>query len=404
MAEEKKLGLYIHIPFCRSKCDYCDFYSLAGADQALMDRYQKALLAHLEETAPLAKGHRVDSVYLGGGTPSFYGEKRLRELLKAVDKRFQLTRDCEVTMEANPDSVDGAMLTHLRRAGVNRLSLGVQSACDQCLARLHRPHTFQQARDAVAAARKAKLDNLSLDLIYGLPGQTMEEWKDTVEQALALEPRHLSCYGLKVEEGTPLYRRRETEDLPDDDAQADEYLWMVERLERAGLRQYEISNFAQPGFESRHNLKYWNGGEYIGLGPAAHSDFGSRRYSYVRDLEGYIRGVLEGEAVVADSDLIPHRERAGEYLMLRLRTVRGIEEGEYRREYRMNFQPISERLELYRTHGWAVEEEGRWRFTPEGFLRSNQLIGELLEAQEQATLKTVLEYNSRQEGRQSSGA
>ena len=392
MSECKRLGIYLHIPFCRSKCDYCDFYSIAGAQPALMDRFQKAMLAHLEEAAPLADRYVVNSVYFGGGTPSFYGEKRIRGLLKAVNRLFHLSRDCEITMEANPDSVTRPMLTHLRRAGINRLSLGVQSACDRQLAQLHRPHTFQQAVQAVQAARQAGLDNLSLDLIYGLPGQTMAQWQDTVEQVLALEPRHLSCYGLKVEEGTPLFLRRESACLPDDDAQADQYLWTVERLARAGYEQYEISNFAQPGYPSRHNLKYWLGEEYIGFGPAAHSDFGGRRYSYVRDLEAYLRGVLENGTVVDESELIPQAERAGEYLMLRLRTARGIEESEYRRAFRMNFQPLEEQLCLYEQQGWAARQDGRWRLTPEGFLRSNQLIVQLLELQEAAVLQSVQEH------------
>ena len=231
MAE--KLGLYVHIPFCRSKCDYCDFYSLAGKE-GRMDDYQKALLAHMKETAPLTRGWQVDTVYFGG-TPSFYGEKRLREVLKTVAKRFDLAKDAEITVECNPDSVDKKVFQALRRAGVNRISLGVQSAHDCELNCLHRPHTFQQAQRAVAAAREAKIKNISLDLIYGLPNQDMAGWRDTVEQVLELEPEHLSCYGLKVEPGTPLDDRVvRGEKLPDDDQQADMYLWTVERLAAAG--------------------------------------------------------------------------------------------------------------------------------------------------------------------------
>lgn len=386
----KPLGLYIHIPFCRSKCDYCDFYSLSGREDR-MDAYQKALLTHLAETAPSARGRQVDTIYFGGGTPSFYGEKRLKQLLHTIKKRYAMAPDVEVTLEANPDSVDQKMLTHLRRAGFNRLSLGVQSACDRELESLHRPHTFRQARAAVEAARKAKLKNLSLDLIYGLPGQTLEGWKDTVEEVLALNPEHLSCYGLKVEAGTPLAGRVERgERLPDDDAQADMYLWTVERLAAAGYHQYEISNFAKKGRESRHNLRYWLIREYIGFGPGAHSDFGGRRYSFLRDLDGYIDGVLKGGRIIEESDLIPLKERGGEYLMLGLRTSRGIEEWEYRRQYFMNFDPLEAKLECYETKGWAERKDSRWRLTPQGFLLSNQLIGELLEIQEAATLETTL--------------
>ena len=357
-----------------------------------MDDYQKALLTHMKETAPLTRGWQIDTVYFGGGTPSFYGEKRLRELLRFIAKRFDLAKDAEITVECNPDSVDLKMLQALRRAGFNRLSLGVQSACDQQLQCLHRPHSFQQAARAITHARRAKFQNLSVDLIYGLPGQDMESWQDTLEQVLAFKPEHLSCYGLKVEEGTPLdYRVSRGEVLPDDDAQADMYLWMVDRLAQAGYRQYEISNFARPGFQSRHNLKYWMGRPYIGFGPGAHSDFGGRRYSFVRDLEGYISGVLEGGTVIDSSDLIPARERGSEYLMLRLRTTRGIEEWEYRREYFLDFDPIEQKLEDYERHGWAERSGRRWHFTPEGFLLSNRLIGELLEAQEAATLSDTLE-------------
>ena len=379
-----KLGIYIHIPFCRSKCDYCDFYSLAGRDDR-MDQYQKALLSHIKETAPLAQDFPVDTIYIGGGTPSYYGAKRLKELLGVIRKLYKVEKDAEVTVECNPDSVDVKSLKILRKAGVNRLSMGMQSANACELERIHRIHTPQQVNEAATAARKAGFTNLSLDLIYGLPGQTMDSWKATVEHALSLIPQHLSCYGLKVEEGTPLAARvAQGEILPDDDQQADLYLWTVGRLERAGYPQYEISNFAKPGFASRHNLRYWLTQPYIGFGPGAHSDFGGRRYSFVRDLDAYIQGVLQGGDIIDESEIIPKRERCGEYLMLRLRTVQGINEQEYRSTYFMDFAPLQARLEQFRAQGWAEQTDGRWHFTPKGFLLSNQLIGDLLERQEQA--------------------
>lgn len=379
-----KLGIYIHIPFCRSKCDYCDFYSLAGRDDR-MDQYQKALLSHIKETAPLAQDFPVDTIYIGGGTPSYYGAKRLKELLGVIRKLYKVEKDAEVTVECNPDSVDVKSLKILRKAGVNRLSMGMQSANACELERIHRIHTPQQVNEAATAARKAGFTNLSLDLIYGLPGQTMDSWKATVEHALSLIPQHLSCYGLKVEEGTPLAARvAQGEVLPDDDQQADLYLWTVGRLERAGYPQYEISNFAKPGFASRHNLRYWLTQPYIGFGPGAHSDFGGRRYSFVRDLDAYIQGVLQGGDIIEESEIIPKRERCGEYLMLRLRTVQGINEQEYRSTYFMDFAPLQARLEQFRAQGWAEQTDGRWHFTPKGFLLSNQLIGDLLERQEQA--------------------
>ena len=388
MAE--KLGVYVHIPFCRSKCDYCDFYSLAGREDR-MDDYLKALIAHMKETGPLTRGNQVDTLYFGGGTPSYFGEKRLKELLRTIAKRFDLAKDAEITVECNPDSVNLKMLQTLRKAGANRISLGVQSAHPCELRNLHRPHDFEQVKEAVKAIRAAKFKNLSLDLIYGLPEQDMAGWQDTVEQVLALEPEHLSCYGLKVEPGTPLDDRViRGEKLPDDDTQADMYLWMVDRLAKAGYKQYEISNFAKPGFQSRHNLKYWMGRPYIGFGPGAHSDFGGRRYSFVRDLDKYISGVLGGGVVIDESELIPQRERGSEYLMLRLRTTRGIEEWEYRREFFMNFDPIEQKLEEYERQGWTERHDRRWNLTPKGFLVSNQLIGELLAIQEEATLEKTL--------------
>lgn len=198
----KQLGLYIHIPFCKSKCDYCDFYSLPDREER-MDAYQKALLTHIKETAPQARGYLVDTIYFGGGTPSLYGERRIRELLAVIRRRFEVAGNAEITLEANPDSADRRTMLHLRRAGINRISLGMQSAHDDELSALHRPHTFQQVQDAVAAIRAAKIRNLSLDLMYGLPGQDMARWQDSVEKAISLKPEHLSCYGLKVEEGTP---------------------------------------------------------------------------------------------------------------------------------------------------------------------------------------------------------
>lgn len=357
-----------------------------------MDDYQKALIAHMTETAPLAKEYQVDTVYFGGGTPSYYGAKRLCELLKVIRRQFRVSKEAEITLEGNPDSVEVKMLTALRRAGFNRLSLGMQSACDAELAELHRPHTFQQVREAVEAARKAKLKNVSLDLIFGLPGQTLERWKENLEAAVALEPEHLSCYGLTVEPNTPLGRRvAGGAPIPDDDLQADCYLWTVDRLREAGYHQYEISNFAKTGRQSRHNMKYWMGREYLGFGPGAHSDFGGCRYAFVKDLDGYIRGVMEGAPLLSESELIHKRERSGEYLMLRLRTSHGIEEWEYRREYYMNFDPLAVKLAEYEQKGLAARVDRRWRLTPEGFLLSNQIIGTLIELQESATLENTLE-------------
>lgn len=370
------LGLYIHIPFCKAKCAYCDFYSLAHSEEK-MDAYMAALLRHLEEVAPRAAGMQVDTVYFGGGTPSYLGAARLCRILQTVLRRYGVTRDAEITLEANPDSAgDWKELRRLRRAGFNRLSLGVQSTDDVLLRRIGRVHTYEQVQQAVKAARQAKFTNLSLDLIYGLPGQTVEDWQRTLADAVALGPEHLSCYGLKLEEGTPLWQQRQTLTLPDDDAQADMYLYTVAALGEMGYEQYEISNFAKPGKASRHNLKYWNMEEYAGFGPGAHSDFGGVRYGYVRDIDSYIAGKL----VLSESENDSTLARDYEYVMLSLRTAAGIDRQTFEKRYRQRFQPMETLFEQYEKAGLALPTEGGWRLTPKGFLVSNSIIAALQEA------------------------
>lgn len=370
------LGLYLHIPFCKQKCAYCDFYSLEGREE-LMDRYCAALTGHLEEVSPRCDRLTVDTVYFGGGTPSYLGHERLIALLKTVKKRYRLAGECEITLECNPDSIgDVRALKKLRRVGFNRLSLGVQSTDDALLREIGRIHTFSQVEEAVAAARKAKFQNISLDLIYGLPHQTLAQWQETVRTAVALNPEHLSCYGLKVEEGTPLYLRRESAALPDDEAQSEMYLWTVDYLAEAGYPQYEISNFARPGYESRHNGKYWSLAPYAGFGPGAHSDFGDVRFAYERDLHRY----LDGELVLSEWEEIAPRERMQEYIMLSLRTCKGIDKRFFESHFRQRFEPMEKLLTEYERHGLAAPTEQGWRLTAKGFLLSNAIIVSLQES------------------------
>ena len=372
----RPLGLYLHIPFCKSKCVYCDFYSLPQSEE-LMDEYVERLSAHLLETAPMAAGHTVDTVYFGGGTPSYLGSERIGKLLQAVKKHYCVDRHAEITMEANPDSLfDWKELRTLRRMGLNRISLGVQSSDDAVLRRLGRVHTWQQVCEAVDTVRRAKIADLSLDLIYGLPDQTMAQWQKTLADVLALQPEHISCYGLKLEEGTPLWQQRDTLNLPDDDLQADMYLYAVEFLSQNGYEQYEISNFAREGHESRHNMKYWTLGEYAGFGPGAHSDFGNVRYAYVRDLGIYLRGRL----VLSESETMTEQEREREYLMLSLRTTRGLYVREFENRFRQRFDVLEQLLTIYQSHGLAQRTEDGWRLTPQGFLVSNQIITSLTDA------------------------
>lgn len=376
----RPLGLYLHIPFCRQKCAYCDFYSLSGQD-ARMDDYVDALCAHLTEAAPSASGHQIDTIYFGGGTPSLLGTKRLTTLLKTVLKRYHVAKDAEITLEANPESAgDWKALKALRKAGFNRLSLGMQSASDAELQHIGRVHTMAQVTAAVEAARKARFENLSLDLIYGLPGQSAEQWQENLAAAVSLAPEHLSCYGLKVEPGTPLFARQAEENLPDDEAQADMYLYTVEYLAQNGYAQYEISNFARPGRESRHNLKYWTLQEYAGFGPGAHSDFGGVRYAYEKDLEAYIHGVKNHTPLLSESERIPPLDRDTEWLMLGLRTVQGLDPREFENRFRRRFDCFLPFLAECSRAGYAVEEDGRWHLTPKGFLVSNRIIGGMLDA------------------------
>ncbi len=373
------LGIYVHVPFCRSKCQYCDFYSITSKDDKTIDTYLRAVCAHIKETGALAPGYRVDTIYFGGGTPSFLGADALATILTTIRRSFDVDNNAEITFEANPDSVSDQLLRRLKAEGFNRVSLGVQCDNDEILKKLGRPHDFAQVVTAVQRIRKAGFRNLSLDLMYGLPGQSLNNWKDTLERVMTLSPDHISCYGLKVEEGTPLYEYREYCNLPDDDTQADMYLAAVEILRGHGFRQYEISNFARKGLYSRHNMKYWTGGEYLGFGPNASSDFAGKRFTIIRDLQGYCSGIKTGGEVLQEIDEVPLRERAGEYLMLRLRTSTGINREEYEHKFLLPFDPIEEALEKYRGFGHAARnEEGRWRLTPKGFLVSNDIISDLL--------------------------
>ena len=375
-ANRPNVGLYVHIPFCAAKCSYCDFYSLAHREDR-MDDYCAALTQHLREVAPRMAGQQVDTVYFGGGTPSYLGHKRLSALLKTIRKGYALTADAEITLEANPDSArDVKALKALRKAGFNRLSLGVQAMDDEMLRRLGRIHTAQQVHEAVSAARSAGFQNISIDLMYGLPGQTMDHWQRTLADAIALGTEHVSAYGLKVEEGTPLWQRRESAELPDDEAQADMYLWAVEALAAAGYGQYEISNFARPGYESRHNLRYWRMAPYAGFGPGAHSDFGNVRFAYERDLDGY----LAGEMRLSEREEILPRERCMEYIMLSLRTAEGISRSVVERTYRKPFAQAEAVLRELAEHGLAAPTESGWRLTPRGFLVSNAIILQVQQA------------------------
>ena len=377
------LGLYIHVPFCRSKCQYCDFYSLATKDDKLIDGYLDAVCDHIKEAGELAPGYRVDSVYFGGGTPTFFGADGMAVILTTIRRNFDVANDAEITFEANPDSVSDRLLHRLRAEGFNRVSLGIQSDDEEMLKKLGRPHTYAQAVTAYHRIRKAGFRNVSVDLMYGLPGQDIYHWQQTLDNVLRLLPEHVSCYALKVEEGTPFAQMEEALNLPDADAVADMYLAAVETLRGRGYKQYEISNFCRKGQVSRHNMKYWLGGEYLGFGPAASSDFAGKRFTLKRDLQAYITGIRDGGNIMEEMEEIPMRERAGEYLMLRLRTSQGIDAQEYEKLFLLPFAPLEDVLEQRRRSFHATQtDSGRWVLTPKGYLVSNDIITDLLIAQD----------------------
>ena len=370
--KKKSLGIYVHIPFCRSKCEYCDFYSIPGArSRDLMDRYLDAVILHIREAAQGAAGYEVDTVYFGGGTPSFFGAGGLAKIFAEIDRRFDVSRDAEVSLEANPDSVTLPMLTRLRRAGFNRISIGVQSDDDAQLKALGRPHNYRQAQQAVSLSRRAGFDNISVDLMYGLPNQSREQWMQTLRNVIDLKADHISCYGLKVEPGTKLWTYKDCANLPDDDAQADMYFYAVETLEQFGYHQYEISNFARPGYEGKHNLIYWDCGDYLGIGPAAHSCMGGKRFYYPADTEAFLR---DEAAPVMDGGC-----GAEDYLILQLRLRKGLSLDEYKKRYGREFSTAQ--LAFVKNcvkSGYANFDGHTLALTPAGLIVQNSILAELL--------------------------
>ena len=377
------LGIYVHVPFCRSRCAYCDFCTQTDRSDKLIDGYLEAVCDHIKEAGALAPNYKVDTIYFGGGTPSFLGADALATILMAIRRSFDVDNNAEITFEANPDSVSDQLLRRLRAEGFNRVSLGVQSDSDEMLEKLNRPHNYAQAVVAYQRIRKAGFKNVSVDLIYGLPGQTVRTWLETLEHVLEMMPEHISLYGLEVHEGTPMAEYEKMGLLPDEDKFADMYLAAVKFLENRGFRQYEISNFARKGLFSRHNMKYWTGGEYLGFGPSAASDFAGSRFKLVSDLRAYINGIQVNGNVMEESEIIPLRERANEYIMTRLRTTAGINGAEYEKLFLLPFQPLEEILEQNQAYNLTTQSHnGNWRLTPKGFMVSFQIMSDLQLAQE----------------------
>lgn len=332
-----------------------------------MDAYVSAAARELERWAQQCGDYTVDTVYFGGGTPSLLGAVRLYTLLEIIADHFHVAEDAEITVEGNPDSLTEDVLHALKAAGVNRLSMGIQSADSEELKCLGRIHDFSQAQEAFHAARRAGFDNISVDLMYALPGQSIDKLQRSLERILALQPEHISCYGLTLEPNTPMGRANPAQ--PGEEAQVNAYLTICGALSRLGYDHYEISNFAKtPQLRSRHNSRYWKQLPYLGIGPGAHSDFDGTRFYYPPDLAAFLSG--SPSCVSEDEDI----DRAAEYLMLGLRTLDGIDGAVYEARFQCPFAPIARALAPLKLIGYVQQEGSRWHLTEQGFLLSNVII------------------------------
>ena len=366
------LGLYFHIPFCRAICNYCNF-NRGLYDAALKARYVDALLAHIRRDAD---GSSVDTVYFGGGTPSLLDPGEIRAILAACRQAFDVTPDAEVTLEANPETVDSASLDGFLDAGVTRLSYGVQSFDDRELVRLSRMHSADRARAAVAAARASGFANLSLDLMMWLPGQRLADWLESVEALIACGPEHASLYLLEIYPNAPLrdeMARAAWSVAPDDDA-ADMYLEAMGRLERAGFEQYEISNVSKPGFESRHNLKYWTDGDWLAFGCGGHATRHGVRWRNVSATEEYIAAAAAGDVVVERRRLTP-RERFEEMMFTGLRLSRGVDLAGVRTQYGVDvLSEFQLELQPFLEAGHLIYDEPFIRLSRAGMLLAHEVM------------------------------
>lgn len=374
MLQKDALGIYIHIPFCLQKCLYCDFCSFPRADADFAEKYVDTLTAQMASWSGRCAQTEVDTVYFGGGTPTLLTLPQWERLFDALHRHFRIRPDAEITAETNPATAALPYLRTLREMGVNRLSMGVQSANENELKALGRAHDFAQAQATFADARTAGFDNISIDLMLGIPHQTRESLARTLAAFCAMAPEHISAYLLKIEDGTPFGRIHDTLPLPDEDVQCDLYTDTVTTLASAGYPRYEISNFARPDRHSRHNLRYWLGRPYLGLGLAAHSDFGGKRFSAGRDAAAYLRGDW-----IEDCEEISPEERRAEYIMLRLRLEEGIDTADYAARFDRSFSADFDRVLLpYRRAGLLREESGRVALSTRGMLLSNTVLSDLL--------------------------
>ena len=365
-------GVYIHVPFCRRKCPYCDLYSVVADDETIHN-YALALIRNILSFN--ACGEKVDTVYFGGGTPSLMSPEDVAKILYAVSHTFTLCNNAEITLEANPCTVDLNKLCAFKQAGINRLSFGVQSANNNELSRLGRLHDFSQAELAVINAQNAGFTNISCDLMIGTPNQTLASLKESVHRLASLKIQHISAYMLKIEEGTAYDCDSVRNSVADDDTVSDMYLLMCRELESLGYKQYEISNFAAKGYESRHNLKYWQGTDYIGFGPAAHSFWHGKRFYVPADLKSYLSS--SAQITVAEDEAPDPLE---EYIMLSLRLCSGLSLKKLS-SIGGNPKALLNAAQPFINGGFANVNGDSICLTPNGFLVSNQIILKLIMSQ-----------------------
>ncbi|MCD7787934.1 MAG: radical SAM family heme chaperone HemW [Firmicutes bacterium] len=387
---KKKLGVYIHIPFCVKKCWYCDFYSVTSKNPGLYGRYIDALIAHMKQYKLAAGEYSVDSVYIGGGTPTVVPRDDMLRLIRAVKSVFHVTDDVEFTMEANPATVSTETLAEYFRAGVNRLSLGLQSASDAELSLLGRIHTRADFEKSYAAARDAGFRNINVDLMFGTPKQTFYTWKHSLSYVVSLKPRptHISLYNLKLYDDDPKDSGFRTIDdlkssLPPEETEFIMYDYAVRYLSSMGFDQVEISNFARRGYEPRHNLKYWRCEEYLGFGPGAHSYFDGIRFSYKKSVKNYIECNLNPECtdeLIDECENITTRERLGEYVMLHMRLAEGIDAEQFYSTFGRSFESLcGDRLDEYLSGGFMRYNGRSYSFTTKGMFVSNYILSDILE-------------------------
>lgn len=367
-----RFAVYVHFPYCLSKCPYCDFASTA-AKQVPEARYTKAVLRELDGRGAGLEAREVNALFIGGGTPSLWSPVHVREVLQAIGARLRLADGCEVTLEANPGAADEARFAGYRAAGVNRLSIGVQSFQPSTLAKLGRGHDGEQARRAVAAAREAGFTNVSMDFIYGVQGQTVDEVRRDAEQAVSLGTEHLSAYALTLDseslaEDVPLAKQlaRGEVQLPEDDVVVEMQRTVRDVYRQAGLERYEVSNYAKRGFHSRHNATYWTGGDWLALGVGATGSLGERRYSNQRSAEKYLIEVEAGRLPESSGETLTPLERFEERVAMGLRLTSGIDLEAVCRQFGQPWEPRRPLVERMLVEGLAVMDGGRVRLTDAG--------------------------------------